>query len=127
MMTKRLLMGEDRSATIGLRIVMIGLAILASIAWGNPAQAMQCGEWTNVAAGDRDSALQRFIRELLDDPKNAQWTSVNKGRIEQCLLQHAQNIKVDFDDACSKGLQASVDALHDILVREGRSCVQFVR
>ena len=124
---KRLPLGENGPRTIGCRIVVIGVVMLVSIAWGFPAQAMQCGEWTKVAAGDRDSALQGFIRELLDDPKNAQWTSVNKGRIEQCLLQQAQNIKVDFDDACSKGLQASVDALHDILVREARSCVQLVR
>ena len=126
-MITRVFMSTARSTNIGLRIAMIGLVMLASFAWGFPAQAMQCGEWTKVSAGDRDSALQGFIRELLDDPKNAQWTSVNKGRVEQCLLQRGQNLKVDFDDACSKGLQTSVDALYDILVREARSCVQVVR
>lgn len=113
--------------TVGHRIGVIGVVLLVSIAWGVPAHAMQCSEWKVLTAENRGPALKDLIRDLLDDPKIAQWTSINKGRIEQCLLQYARNLEVDFDDACSKGASTPINVFDDILVHQARSCAQLVR
>ena len=109
------------------RIGVISFVILSLVALAFPAHAIRCSEWTELTADDRNQTLRDLIRELLDSHKAAQWTSINKSRIEQCLIQHTTEIEIDFNEVCTQGLKAPVDAFDEILLNYARSCAQITR
>jgi hypothetical protein len=105
----------------------IGFVILVLIIFTFPAYALRCNQWTDLAAEDRKQTLKGLIRELLDSPKASGWTSMNKSRIEQCLIQQTSQIEIDFNEVCSQGTKAPMDGLDETLLRYGQACAQTVR
>ena len=83
-----------------------------------------CDGWVEFSPEERDQAFQEGIRNLLDSPEADKWTSLNKTRIEKCLLRTQVPIEDDFDDACSKGVQAPMDALDRILLEHAFACIR---
>jgi hypothetical protein len=108
-------------------LTVIGLTILFLITLSLPAHAVRCNEWLGLAPNDRDSKVKDLVHDLMNSPRAAQWTSINKSRIEQCLIQRTSEIEIDFQDACSQGSQAPVDALDEILLKHARTCAQIAR
>jgi len=106
---------------------VIVAAMLLLITLSSPAHAVRCNEWLGLAPNDRDLRVKELIRELMNSPKAAQWTSINKSKIERCLVQQISEIELDFNDACSQGSQAPVDVLDEILLKHARSCAQTAR
>src|SRR5689334_19194123 len=105
-------------------LVVITSVILWLAVSSSPAHAVRCDEWLGLAPNDRDLRVKELTRELINSPKAAQWTSINKSKIERCLVQQTPEIENDFSDACSQGSQAPVDVLDEILLKHARSCAQ---
>jgi hypothetical protein len=108
-------------------LTVIGFSILFLITLSSPAHAVRCNEWLGLTPNDRDSRVKDLVRDLLNSPKAAGWTSINKSKIERCLVQQTPEIEIDFNDACSQGSQAPVDVLDEILLNHARSCAQTAR
>jgi hypothetical protein len=123
----RLRKDTNWSAEITKSTGMIAAALLLLIALSSPAYAVRCNEWLGLAPNDRDLKVKELIHELLNSPKAAGWTSINKSKIERCLVQQTPEIEIDFNDACSQGSQAPVDVLDEILLKHARSCAQTAR
>jgi len=119
--------GGNGLAAIRKFIGVTTLATLFLIALSYPAHAVRCNEWLGLTPDARDLKVKDLIRELLDGPKAAGWTSINKSKIERCMIQQTSNIEIDFDDACSQGSQAPVDVLDETLLKHARSCAQAAR
>lgn len=99
------------------------LTLVASVALASPAHAMRCSDWTRLDAEQRDGALRTAYREILASNKAKSWSSINKTRIERCLIKATPSISIDFDDACAQGQRASLSVLDEILLTYVRSCV----
>ena len=98
------------------------LGSLLTIFLAAPAQATRCSDWVRLEPGQREATLRTAFRDILDSSKAKRWTSLNKGRAEQCLIQSLQSIEIDFDNACSEGNRAPLDVLDEILMGYVRSC-----
>jgi len=123
----RLKKNQNRLTGITKTAGVIVAAMLLQITLLSSAYAVRCNEWLELTPNDRDLRVKDLIRELMDSPKAAQWTSINKSRIERCLIQQTSEIEIDFNDACSQGSQAPVDVLDEILLKHARSCAQTAR
>ncbi len=75
-------------------------------------------------AASREAGLRTSFVEILDSNRAKKFTSINRGRIEQCLIRNMSPIAIDFDDACAQGQRVSKDALDEILMDYVRSCVR---
>src|SRR5438552_15505495 len=84
---RRLRKGRNRLRETMKSAGIIVAAMLLLITLSSPAHAVRCNEWLGLALNDRELRVKELIRELLNSPKAAQWTSINTRKIERCLVQ----------------------------------------
>ncbi len=87
------------------------------------AHAIRCKAWVGLGEQEREQTLRTSFREILESAGAAKYTSINKTRIERCLIDSVPRIEDDFDDACSRGMAAPMNVLDGILMNYVRSCV----
>ena len=100
----------------------VALALLLGVA--APAHAIGCRQWTGLDPGQRDQTLRAEFTRMLRGPNAARWTSLNRVRIEQCLVRMIPSIEADFDGTCDQGLKAPMTALDDILKNYAYTCAR---
>jgi hypothetical protein len=115
--------GNSRQGSVLIGFIIFFLITLLSL----PARAVRCNEWSELTPDNKVLTLKDLIRTLLSSPRATQWTSINKSKIERCLIQQTPEIEIDFNDACSQGSQAPVDVLDEILLKHARACAQLAR
>ncbi|MEE9607626.1 MAG: hypothetical protein V3U03_07780 [Myxococcota bacterium] len=96
--------------------------LLLSMAVAAPAHAIRCRDWGRLGVEQREDALRSEFRQVMSSNRAKQFTSINKTRIERCLIRSMAAIEDDFDDACAEGLQKSMGVLDEILMNYVRSC-----
>jgi hypothetical protein len=101
---------------------MLALVLIAG--YPAPALAITCSTWVSAQGDDRNRAFDDAVNELLDSPKAAQWTTLNKPLIKDCLLASRGRIQAEFDGLCAKGMQTALDALDIKLYDYARGCVR---
>ena len=94
-----------------------------SLAFVPTAHAIRCKGWVGLEGEQREQTLRSSFREVLESGRAAKYTSINKARIERCLIDSIPRIEDDFDDACSRGMAAPMNVLDDLLMNHVRSCV----
>ena len=97
------------------------LVLIWTLSLASPAQAIRCTQWTKLSPEAQEVAITQAVDEVLASNKAKKWTSVNFGRIRQCLMRSLDSIRVDFDDTCSQ-TNRSRDALDELLLRYVRGC-----
>jgi len=107
-----------------MRSWIAGLAtcLTLSLAMAGPAQALRCKEWVDLDAAGRTETLEAAIDEVLSSNRARKWTSINMGRIRECLMRRQRAIGIDFDDACARGKSVSMGVLDEILMGYVRTC-----
>ncbi len=99
------------------------LGMVLSLGIAPTAHAIRCKAWVGLGEEQREQTLRTSFREILESGRAAKYTSINKTRIERCLIGSGGRIEDDFDDACSRGMSAPMKVLDDILMNYVRSCV----
>ncbi len=105
-----------------MRTLTPWLALVLVLGLSSPAQATRCTDWRRLSAEAQDSAIVQAIDGVLASSKAKKWTSINLGRIRQCLIGSMDAIRIDFDSTCSEGQRASMAALEDLVLDYARSC-----
>ena len=105
-----------------MRTLAPWLALVLVLGLSSPAQATRCTDWRRLSADAQDSAIVQAIDGVLTSNREKKWTSVNLGRIRQCLIGSMDAIRIDFDSTCSEGQRASMAALEDLVHDYARSC-----
>ncbi len=99
------------------------LGVVLSLGIAPAAHAIRCKAWVGLEEEQREQTLRTSFREVLESGRAAKYTSINKTRIERCLIDSIPRIEDDFDDACSRGMAAPMNVLDNILMNYVRSCV----
>jgi hypothetical protein len=96
----------------GLLGSLVGITL--SLALASPAQAIRCSDWDRLNPAQRDQTMQQLI---YDAPRHRslQGRRVNATRLQMCLTRIQGWIEADFDEACSRGMRADLQALNNIM------------
>jgi len=103
------------------RFLAVTLAVLGGAA---AAHAMQCSEWQRLDDDAKLAAINGMIEGHLSSNVGRKFTSENTVAMRRCLERFAERIRDDFDDTCTKGERADMQALDDIFDTYFLSCVQ---
>ena len=100
------------------------LAVLAALALSclatSGAQATDCSDWQGLARDQKETKLVSMIDERLEGPSGQKYTSVNRARMRDCLLDRLYSIRRDFDANCQASKRRR---LEEILKDYIYSCV----
>ena len=99
-------------------------ALVMLVGVSTPALAITCSTWTPAQGEERDPAFEAAVDELLNSPKAAQWTTLNKPIVKECLMASRRRIQAEFDGLCAKGMQAGMQDLDNKLYDYALGCVR---
>ena len=85
---------------------------------------MECSGWKRLDDNQKLAAIQQMMDGHLNSNIGRKYTSENTVAMRRCLERFVDQIRDDFDDACSKGMSTGKSALDDIFDRYFLSCVQ---
>ncbi len=105
-----------------MRLIVVAL-LGATLLWAAPAEATTCRDWERASPAGKSALIESMISRAISGQKGRQY-QVNRSRIERCLRMSVRNIGYDFDDACSTGRSAGMQALNTIFKNYIWSCVQ---
>ncbi len=105
-------------ALLALRVFVVFLVALAT---ATSAQAIRCSDWTRLNDYQRRDTLQQLFRDA-PNHSSLRGRQVSGTRLELCLSRMERWIEADFDEACSRGRAANLQALNDIMRHYIVSC-----
>lgn len=113
------------SKEIGMRqFAVAAVAVLGvTLLWAAPAGAVNCRDWDRASPARKTALIENMISSAISGNKGREY-QVNRGQIERCLQNSAQNIGYDFDDACADARSAGRQALNSIFKNYVWSCVR---
>jgi hypothetical protein len=91
-----------------------------------PAAALdfECRWWTRLSYDEKLETLDRTIEDVLSSSRGRAYRSINRTQTERCLESNRDRMIDDFDDICSRGMRASMNALNETFVSYVWSCAQ---
>ena len=95
---------------------------LALILLAMPAAAIDWRRGKQMNLGQQETAVYNLIDTTLGGNRGREY-QVNRGAIQRCLEQNVINIANDFDDTCSDGGRAGMQALHTLFTNYIWTCV----
>lgn len=103
------------------------IALACSVLLALPAYAqvrLGCGSWKNLHLDGKLQTLDRMIEDALSSSAARRYTSLNRTRTRRCLEDLRGGMVDDFDEACSRGMQADMQVLNRIFKNYIWSCAQ---
>ena len=100
-------------------MAVLGVTLL----WVAPARATSCRDWNRASPAMKPALVENMIRSAISGNKGREY-QVNRGQIERCLRESAQDIEYDFEDSCANARSAGMQALNNILKHYIWSCVR---
>jgi hypothetical protein len=97
----------------------LGMSLLLVPA--SPAHAIRCSDWDRLGPAQRDQTLQQLIYDAPNHP-SLRGRRFNATRLQMCLTRSQRWIEADFDEACSLGMQANLQALNMIMRHHIATC-----
>ncbi len=92
-----------------------GVLLLSSLMFllASPVQAISCGQWDRMSAGQKSATIDRMIQSTVSGSGGRQY-QVDRGAVGRCLQGYARSIEYDFDGACADARTAGMQALNRI-------------
>jgi hypothetical protein len=90
------------------------IALASSILLASPAAAVdfECSGWTRLSEDQKVQAIGRAIQDVVSSSKGRQYTSINRTQTRRCLERQVYPMLDDFDELCSRGMRADMQALN---------------
>ncbi len=105
-------------ALLALRVFVVFVVGLGTV---TSAHAIRCSDWTRLNNYQRHDTLQQLFRDA-PNHSSLRGRSFSGTRLELCLSRMERWIEADFDEACSRGRAANMQALNDIMRHYIVSC-----
>jgi hypothetical protein len=105
---------------------VLWLVPVFGFAFSCPAAALdfECRGWTRLSYDEKLATLDRTIEDVLSSSRGRAYRSINRTRTQRCLESNRDRIIDDFDDTCSRGMRASMNALNETFISYVWSCAQ---
>jgi hypothetical protein len=100
---------------------MAGSLALGLAAAATPASAIDCRAWSRLDVPQKEAAIDAMIADMLEGHRVRQY-EVQRGALGRCLSEHAYQMELDFDDACSDSRTADMQAISRIFKTYVWSC-----
>jgi hypothetical protein len=102
------------------------LAPVLALAFSFPAAALdfECRSWTRLSYDEKLETLDRTIEDVLSSSRGRAYRSINRTQTQRCLESNRDRMIDDFDDTCSRGMRASMNALNETFISYVWSCAQ---
>ena len=88
----------------------------------SPARAINCQDWGRLGPDQKLPTVHGMIQSAVAG-SGGRSMQVNRAAVGRCVERHAQSIVYDFDDACSSGRTAGMQALNRIFKEYVWTCV----
>jgi hypothetical protein len=88
--------------------VLLGIAL--SLLLAAPALATTCKQWQRLDPGEKAATVDDMIRSAISGSGGRSY-KVSRGGVERCLERSSRSIEYAFDDVCSDGRTASMNAI----------------
>ena len=98
------------------------IAALVLIGWAPAAGAIDCNGWQRLTEDQRIGKIESMIESHMNSNVGKKYTSENRPAMRRCLYDFVEEIREQFDGACSES--AELNALDQIFDRYFLSCVQ---
>ncbi len=97
-----------------------------ALAFSSPAVALdfECRVWTRLSHDQKLETLDRTIEDVLSSSRGRAYHSINRTQTQRCLESNRDRMIDDFDDICSRGMRASMNALNETFISYVWSCAQ---
>jgi hypothetical protein len=86
------------------------LGLLATFVLAAPAFATSCTQWQRLGPDQKAATVDDMIESAISGSGGRSY-KVNRGAVERCLERSSRNIEYAFDDVCSDGRTASMNAI----------------
>jgi hypothetical protein len=103
-----------------LRIAAALLSLLTALPVS--ARGIRCSTWDRLGPAEKSQEVSRLIDELMQGSGGREF-GVNRASVARCLHRQSSNIQYEFDDICSEGKRAGMQALNSALKSYVWSCV----
>jgi hypothetical protein len=72
---------------------------------------LKCGSWRRLSQDQKLQAIDGTIADLISGSRGREYTSINRTETGRCLESHRNRMVDDFDELCSGGTRADLQAL----------------
>ena len=103
---------------VRLAVMLLILASAAPV----EARGIRCSTWDRLGPNQKSQEVSRLIDEIISSSRGRQF-NVNRAAVQRCLERQSRNIQYEFDDICSEGRRANLQALDTALKHYVWSCV----
>ena len=93
---------------------MLGcVAMVLVLAFPAAAQVhLECSSWRRLSQDQKLQTIDRAIEGLISGSRGREYTSINRTQTGRCLESHRNRMVDDFDEICSRGTRADLEALN---------------
>ena len=101
----------EKQVTSGTRSALLACVALA---FAFPAAAqihLECSSWRRLSQDQKLQTLDRTIEDLISGSRGREYSSINRTETGRCLERHRNRMIDDFDELCSRGTGADLQAL----------------
>jgi hypothetical protein len=105
----------------------VWLALVCSLGLTLPAAKQldfQCSRWTRLSADQKLQAIDLAIEDLISSSRGREYPSLNRVQTKRCLERSRDGIVDDFDEICSRGMRADLQALNKTFRSYAWSCAR---
>jgi hypothetical protein len=105
---------DPRLVTSGTRSAMLAcVATVFVLAFPAAAQVdLKCSSWRRLSHDQKLQTIDRAIEDLISGSRGRQYTSINRTQTRRCLENNRNPMVDDFDELCSRGRGADLQALN---------------
>ena len=93
-----------------MRLAMLAVLALSCVATSS-AEATDCSGWQRLARAEKETKLVSMIDERLEGPSGQKYTSANRARMRDCLLDRLYSIRRDFDENCKASMRRRLEEI----------------
>jgi hypothetical protein len=114
----------EKEVTSGTRGAML-VCVAMMLAFPSAAQVpLECSSWRRLSEDQKLQTLDRTIEDLISGSRGREYTSINRNQTRRCLESHRSQMVDDFDELCSRGTRADLQALNRTFRSYVWSCAQ---
>lgn len=103
----------------------VGVALAFAVALPAAAQLnLECSSWRRLSQEQKLQTIDRTIDDLISGSRGREYASINRTRTRRCLESYRLQMLDDFDELCSQGVRADLQALNKTFRSYVWSCAQ---
>jgi hypothetical protein len=122
---------HGRAIIFGTRLLLASVGSLLLVDAAEPREAptrptadLKCSAWNRLTDDQKLDAVDQLIGDAFRSASGRRYPYLNRTRVERCLEPYRWQLADDFEELCSRGQRADMQALNRTLRTYTWSCAQ---